>query len=199
MKEREMSGDGEGLNLGGKIRDLRERRRLTLQDLAAKTGLSEALLSEMEDNAIAPPVASLLKIARALGAGMAHFFRDDGAGVRISVTRRGDRVGIGSRPHHLQEGEVNYVYESLETKKPDKHMEPLFVEFLPMDTGDMLFTRHDGEEFVFVLEGTLEFRTDDRIEVLLPGDAIYFESGVNHGFRGLDGRPAKAVVVVWSR
>lgn len=199
MKEKETGGDGEGLNLGGKIRDLRERRRLTLQDLAAKTGLPESVLSEMENGAIVPPVASLLKIARALEAGMAHFFRDDGAGVQISVTRRGDRVGIGSRPHHLHEGAVNYIYESLETKKPDKHMEPLFVEFLPMDTGDMLFTSHDGEEFVYVLEGTLEFRTDSRIEVLLPGDALYFESGVNHGFRGLDHRQAKAIVVVWSR
>lgn len=198
MMEKEKSG-GEGLDLGGKIRGFREGRRLTLQDLAAKTGLSETVLSEMEDGTVVPPVASLLKIARALGAGMAHFFRDDGSGVRISVTRRGERVAIGGRPHHLHEKDVRYVYESLETKRPDKHMEPLFVAFLPMDTGDMLFTCHDGEEFVFVLEGTLEFRTDDRIEVLSPGDAIYFESGVNHGFRGLDGRPATAIVVVWSR
>ncbi|MGZ3607481.1 MAG: cupin domain-containing protein, partial [Syntrophales bacterium] len=62
-------------------------------------------------------------------------------------------------------------------------MEPLLVEFQPVDTGDMVFTNHEGEEFIFVLEGRLEFRTNDRVERLEPGDTIYFESDINHGFR----------------
>jgi len=78
-------------------------------------------------------------------------------------------------------------------------MEPLFVEFMPLETGDMVFTCHDGEEFVYVLEGKLEFRTDDRVDVLASGEALYFDSDQNHSFRGLDGRSARAIVVVWSK
>ncbi len=189
----------EGLKIGEKVRLLREKKHLTLQDLAAKTGMTKSVLSEIETDEIVPPVANLLKLSRALGVGMAHFFQEEGAGVKISVTRSTERLKIKSRPHHLHEGEINYVYESLETKKPEKNMEPLFVEFLSMDTSDMVFTSHDGEEFVYVLEGRLEFRTNDRVEMLSPGDTIYFESDVNHSFRGLDGKSAKAVVVVWSK
>jgi mannose-6-phosphate isomerase-like protein (cupin superfamily) len=77
-------------------------------------------------------------------------------------------VKVKRRPHH-REGEVDYVYESIEPKNPHKHMEPFLVEFQPMETGEMVFMSHEGEEFHFVLEGRLEFRTDDRVEVLYPG------------------------------
>jgi len=117
---------------------------------------------------------------------------------RLSVTRSGERVKVKRRPHH-REGEVDYVYESLEPKNPHKHMEPFLVEFQPMETGEMVFMSHEGEEFHFVLEGRLEFRTDDRVEVLYPGDSLYFESEMNHSFRSLDAKPAKAIVVVWNR
>jgi transcriptional regulator with XRE-family HTH domain len=189
----------EGISIGGKIKELRERRQLTMQDLAAKTALTKSVIAEIEQDEIVPPVATLLKLAKALGVGMADFFQEEGAGVKISVTRSSGRVRVKSRPHHLHAGEVNYVYESLETKKPGKSMEPLLVEFLPMETGDMVFTSHEGEEFTYVLEGSLEFRTNDRIEILSPGDTIYFESDINHSFRGLDGKSAKAIVVVWSK
>ena len=128
---------------------------------------------------------------------MAQFFEDEVADEKISLTRGGERMRLKRRPHH-HEGEVDYVYESLETRKPDKHMEPLLVEFQPMDTDDMVFVNHEGEEFLYVLEGTLEFRTDDRMEVLEPGDSIYFESDINHSFRSLSEKPAKALVVVWA-
>jgi len=60
----------------------------------------------------------------------------------------------------------------------------------------MVFMNHAGEEFLYLLEGTLEFRTDDRVEVLQPGDSLYFESDINHSFRSLEDGPAKAIVVV---
>ncbi len=63
----------------------------------------------------------------------------------------------------------------------------------------MVFTSHDGEEFTCVLEGRLEFRTNDRVEILEQGDTLYFESAQNHSFRSLDGKPARALVVVWNR
>jgi transcriptional regulator with XRE-family HTH domain len=197
MKE-EDSSTYEGLRIGNKIKELRERRQLTLHDLAAKTGLTKAVLSDIEENAIVPPVASLLKLAKALGVGMAHFFRDEAPAEQISVTRTGERVQVKRRPHH-REGEVDYIYESLEARMPGKHMEPLLVDFVPMEKADMVFTSHEGEEFLFLLDGKLEFRTNDRVETLSAGDALYFDSALNHSFRSLTDAPARAVVVVWSK
>jgi len=105
---------------------------------------------------------------------------------------------VERRPHQ-EKGEVNYRYESLETKKQDKHMEPFLVEFGNSETSEMVFMSHEGEEFLFLLEGKLEFRSVDRVEILNPGDTIYFESDLSHSFRCLGDEPARAVVVVWSQ
>ncbi|MEN6464056.1 MAG: XRE family transcriptional regulator [Syntrophaceae bacterium] len=192
------SDSSEGIGIGTAVKALRAKNHLTLDDLAAKTGLSKALLAEIEDGETIPPVATLLKLANALNVGMAAFF-ETGTGVEaVSVTRKGERARIKRRPHH-HEGEVDYVYESLETKKPGKHMEPFLVEFMPMETADMVFTSHEGEEFLYLLEGKLEFRSDERVEVLQPGDSIYFESERNHSFRSLGVKPSKALVVVWAK
>jgi len=185
------------LRIGGKVKELRQKKKYSLEDMATKTGLPKTVLSEIEAGAVVPPVATLLKLARAFGVGMAQFFEDEVVDEKISLTRSGERRRLKRRPHH-HEGEVDYVYESLETRKAGKHMEPLLVEFQPMDTDKMVFVNHEGEEFLYVLEGTLEFRTDDRIEVLEPGDSIYFESDINHSFRSLSEKPARALVVVWA-
>lgn len=188
----------EGVRIGAAVKALREKERLTVNDLAAKTGLSKTLLTEIEDGETIPPVATLLKLAGSFNVGMAAFFESGTEPETVSVTRKGERVRIKKRPHH-HEGEVDYVYESLETKKPDKHMEPFLVEFMPMETTDMVFTSHKGEEFLYLLTGKLEFRSDERVEVLQPGDSIYFESERNHSFRSLDGKPARGIVVVWAK
>ncbi len=188
----------EGLRIGRRVKDLRQKQSFTLQDIAAKTGLAKSLLSEIESGEIVPHVSTLLKLAKVLNVGMAAFFENGAVSEKISVTRRGERVRIKRRPHH-HEGEVDYTYESLETRKPGKHMEPLLVEFMPMEIPEMVFTSHEGEEFHYVLEGKLEFRTDDRVEILEPGDAIYFESDQNHSFRSLLKKSSKALVVVWSK
>lgn len=188
----------EGLAIGHRVRDIRLKKHITLQDLEAKSGLNKSLLTEIEKGEILPPVATLLKLSKALNIGMASFFEETAAGAKVSVTRKGERSRIKRRPHH-HEGEVDYIYESLETKKPDKHMEPFLVEFMPMETGNMIFTCHEGEEFHYVLEGRLEFRTDTVVEVLEPGDAVYFESDQNHSFRALGRKPARVVAVVWAK
>lgn len=188
----------EEFRIGGKIKDLRERNFYTLQDLAAKTGISKSVLNEIEKDEVMPPVATLLKLAKALNVGMAYFFKDEAPAEQISVTRAGERLSIKRRPHH-RDGEVDYIYESLEARMPGKHMEPLLVDFVPMETAEMVFTSHEGEEFLFLLDGKLEFRTNDRVESLSAGDALYFDSGLNHSFRSLTDVPARAVVVVWNK
>ena len=190
--------DVKALNLGSKVRELRLQKRYTLQDVAAKTGLSKPFLSQIENDHVVPPVATLLKLARALNVGLAYFFQDEAGKDKITVTRRHERVRVEKRPHH-RKGEVDYVYEALDTKKANKQMEPFMVEFPVQESSEMVFMNHEGEEFLHVLEGKLEFRSVDRVEVLEAGDSIYFESDLSHSFRCLGEEPTRAIVVVWNK
>jgi len=187
------------LRIGSKVRELREKRRYTLQDLATKSGLSKTLLADIESGDVIPPVATLLKLAKSLTVGMAYFFEEMDRDDKISITRKDEGVSIRRRPHHHEAGEVDYIYKALETKKVNKHMEPLLVEIQPLKTGDMVFVNHEGEEFLYILDGRVEFRTDDRREVLEPGDSIYFDSDINHSLRSLEGKTARLIGVIWNK
>jgi transcriptional regulator with XRE-family HTH domain len=189
--------DVKALKLGSKIRELRLKKNYTLQDVADKTGLSKPFLSQIENDHVVPPVATLLRLARAFNVNLAHFFQDEVGSDKIAITRHNERIRVEKRPHH-RKGEVNYVYETLETKKTNKQMEPFLVEFPVQDSSEMVFMNHDGEEFLHVLEGTLEFRSVSRVEVLESGDSIYFESDLSHSFRCLGEKAARAIVVVWN-
>jgi transcriptional regulator with XRE-family HTH domain len=185
------------LSIGSKIRELRQKRRYTLQDLSAKTGLSKPLLSQVENGHVMPPVATLLKIARALDVNISHFFQEEEREEKIAVTRVSERKRF-SRRAHQDPSEVGYLYESLELHKSSKHMEPLLVTFDVMGKKDMVFYSHEGEECVYLLEGELEFRTPAEVKTLKPGDCLYFESEVTHAFRGVGDQPARALIVVYT-
>lgn len=198
MSDQELQTAVRALQIGNKIRELREKKRYTLQELSSKTGLSKALLSQIENNRVIPPIATLLRLAKALDVSLSYFFQDEVKGRSVYVTRANERLRVDRRQHH-KEGEVNYIYEALETQKHDKHMEPFYVEFPPMDVEDLVFTSHEGEEFVYVLDGVIEFRTANTVLILNPGDSLYFDATQGHAFRSLREDTSKAVIVVWNK
>ena len=185
----------ETLALGNRVRELRQKKRYTLQDLSAKTGLPKPLLEQLEANQHNPPVASLFKIAKALEVDIAHFFQEEDQEVKVAVTRPEQRIQSFRRSHQ-QDGEVGYSYQSLEVHKAHKLMQPLLVSFDIMDKRDMVFVCHEGQECVYVLGGELEFRTPDEVQILHAGDCLYFDSDVPHSFRSLGETQAQALIVV---
>jgi transcriptional regulator with XRE-family HTH domain len=184
------------LNIGQKIRELRKGKAFTLQDLSGSTGLSKSLLSQIENEIVVPPISTLLKISRALDKDIAFFFQDPDNDTKVAVVRVFERERLDTKKLGRSDG--GYFYESLAYKKGRKSMEPFFVEFERKDEKDMPFYSHEGEEFMFVLEGNLEFRTTDDVYRLKPGDSLYFESDVPHSYRALGRNNAKAIVVVFS-
>lgn len=197
-EKKDISTPVERLRIGSKIRGLRRKNNYSLEGLAEKIDVKKSVLGKIEKDELVPPLGTLLKLSRTLDVSMAYFFDTEIAAEKIFITRNRDRVRVKVKPFY-QEGEVEYSYESLEPKNPNKHLEPFLVYFQPMEASDILYMSHEGEEFHFVLEGRLEFRTDDRVEVLEPGDSLFFESEMNHGFRALTEGPAKVIVVVWNR
>jgi transcriptional regulator with XRE-family HTH domain len=188
----------EDLGIGRKIRALRNARKLTLRELSERSGLSKPLLSQVENGRVVPPVATLLRIAKALETTISHLFQEEQREVRVSLTRAAERRPVGRRPHQAEDGGAGYAYESLEIHKARKSMQPLLVTFGVEEEGRMRYYSHEGEECVYLVSGRAEFRTAEGSWVLEPGDCLYFESDQPHAFRSLGEEPAKAFVVVYT-
>jgi len=184
------------LNIGRKIRELRKGKALTLQNLSHSTGLSKPLLSQIENQVVIPPISTLLKISRALEKDIAFFFQDPHSDRKIAIVRGSERERLDTREMGRPDG--GYFYESLAYKKTRKNMEPFLIEFETKDESEMSFYSHEGEEFIFLLEGSLEFRTRDDVYQLSPGDSLYFESDLPHAYRALGTGNARAVAVIFS-
>jgi transcriptional regulator with XRE-family HTH domain len=189
-------GGVKALNIGRKIRELRKRKGLTLQDLSRTTSLSKPLLSQIENQIVIPPISTLLKISRALEKDIAFFFQDPNNDPKVAIVRTFERERLDTRKLGRTDG--GYFYEALAYKKTRKTMEPFLVEFERKDQKAMSFYNHEGEEFIFLLDGSLEFRTRDEVVRLKAGDSLYFESDVPHAYRALGRRNAKAIAVIFS-
>jgi transcriptional regulator with XRE-family HTH domain len=185
------------LNIGTKVRQLRLKRGLTLQAVSDRTGLSKPSLSQIENNSGAPPIATLIKISNALGVKIGHFFQDAPDQQRLVVVRREARLEIEKLNHADRYAGIGYRYESLAHPMIDKRMEPFIVEIDPREVDQIPYNTHDGEDFIFVLNGRLEFRCTDQIIELEPEDSIYFDSSIPHGLRGI-GAPVRVMVVVFT-
>ncbi|MEJ2135868.1 MAG: XRE family transcriptional regulator [Desulfofustis sp.] len=181
------------LDLGNQVRKLRNKRSLTLQDLAGLTGLSKPNLSQIENNLVTPPIATLLKIATALGVPIGYFFQESHQERNMIVVRKEDRYGVAKGPHISH---IGYQYEPLAYPKIDKSMEPFIVEMEEREASDIVFNNHRGEEFLYVLHGCLEFCYGEDRVILAEGDSLYFDSIIPHGYRGIDG-PATTLVVIY--
>jgi len=184
------------LQIGMKIRRLRQERRMTLQDLAEGTGLSKPLLSQIENEQVIPPLATLLRIAKTFKVGLHSFFQEEGTSKCILV-KAGESRRLMRRPG----GSDNppYTYHSLAYGKKNRNLEPFLVDFDETVWRDELLVSHEGEEFLFLLEGELELHYAEQIMAMGPGDSVYYDSTEPHGFvvRG-EVRP-RAVAVIYSR
>ena len=185
------------LRLGEKIRKRRQERRLTLQELSEASGLSKPLLSQIENDQVTPPLATLLKIAKGLRVGIHFFFEEEGDRQKF-VLIRGDEGPMSTRrpKSDLTQG---YLYRPLAPGIRHKEIEPFLVEFQNAEWDDSYFYRHDGEEFIYLVEGELEFHYGEETMLLRPGDSIYYDSSELHGYVSIGEKKARAVAVLHSR
>ena len=185
------------LNIGRKIRKLRKDERLTLQDLSALSGLSKPLLSQIENDQVIPPLATLLKIAKGLKVGIHFFFEEEEDRQKFVLLRNADLKS--SRRRAGNDSPQSYLYHSLAPGMRHKSMEPFLVEFETGNWKDSLLYKHDGEEFIYLLSGELEFHYGKEIMTLKAGDSIYYDSSESHGYISLGSEKAKAVAVLYPK
>jgi quercetin dioxygenase-like cupin family protein/ribosome-binding protein aMBF1 (putative translation factor) len=164
-------------SVGQRVRKVREEKNLTMEDVAQRTGLDPEYLDRIETEQVSPPLGALIRIAKALDMKLGRFI-STGEVKPFTVVRKDERRAI-SRYTSAQEDQYGYTYESLAPDKKDRHMEPFVVTLVPSKARTDV-SSHDGQEFIYVLEGAMEVTLEDHTEVLYPGDSIYYDSNVPH-------------------
>ena len=185
--------------IGAKIRGQRQQRRLTLQELSELTGLSKPLLSQIENEQVVPPLATLLKISRGLKVDIHFFFEDEGNRQKLVLTH-GDELRPDLQRQAVNAANRPYTYHSLAQGMRHKHMEPFLVEVENSDWDEKLFFRHEGEEeFLYVLEGEIDLHYGSDIYRMKGGDSVYYDSSQPHGLISEGGSTARIVAVLYSK
>jgi transcriptional regulator with XRE-family HTH domain len=181
-------------NIGAKIKELRKARKLTLQSVATETGFSPALISQIENNNVSPPIATLSKLAHFFDVKISHFFEEEEDARRYEVVRVGERRVV-SRVISKDGKGHGYTYEALSVHNLNKKMEPFVVSVGGRSEDETMYS-HEGEEFLLILGGSAEMLlNDERIE-LGTGDAIYFDSSMRHRLLSLDGGEVQVLAIV---
>jgi transcriptional regulator with XRE-family HTH domain len=178
--------------IGNTIRELRHKHGLTIAEIADQTGISRGMLSKIENAQTATSLETLGKLAKALGISLSAFFRNydvPGGGAQIvksgegmEVVRRGTKRG---HTYHL------LAYD----QGPTKLFEPFLIT---MDDASEVFPtfEHLGVEFIYMLEGKIEYRHGQSTYLLEPGDALTFRGDIPHGPEKLVELPIRFLAII---
>ena len=162
------------------LRAVRRQRGLTLEQLAAQTGLTKSYLSKVERRQSTPSIAVALKVARALDVDVGRLFSDDEAREKIAV----DRAAAPGADR----------YQVLASGLLGKFMSPFVIRPTGGPSSDP-HPEHPGQEFVFVHAGRVELEYGDQTLTLGTGDSAYFDASISHKLRAISAGPAEVVVV----
>lgn len=178
--------------LGKRIQQHRVDKGLTLQELAERTGLTKGYLSKIENSEKAPPVSTLINLAKALNVSMSEIFGEIDERSPICLIKKVERRIIA------RDGSVfGYAYETLAHKFHNKKMEPYFLT-IPLAPKENVLFQHKGEEIVFVLEGTFKFFYGEKEFIVEDGDCMYFDSSIPHYPVCQGDKEAKCLIVIYT-
>ncbi len=189
-----VAADGRSLDhyLGNVVRTLRLKDKLTIAEVAAQAGISRGMVSKIENGQVSTSLETLSKIAQALGVSLAHLFRHYNipvggaqhvkAGEGMEVVRRGTKRG--------------HTYQLLAYDQgPKKTFEPFFIT---MDDASEVFPtfEHPGTEFIYLLNGRIEYRHGQQRYLMEPGDSLTFRGDIPHGPERLIETPIQLLSII---
>jgi transcriptional regulator with XRE-family HTH domain len=163
-------------DIGDRIRAIREEKGVSLDELSKLTGFDVTFLSRIEKGEIQPQLGTMIKLSKALDSAFGRLI--SGTGEKLySITRKSERRPASRST--TQTGKKHlYSYKSLAPGVKGRHMEALVVQLLTATEKDL--SVHDGEEFVFVLDGTVALEIGGERFELEPGDSAYYLSTTPH-------------------
>jgi quercetin dioxygenase-like cupin family protein/DNA-binding XRE family transcriptional regulator len=162
--------------IGKRIKTLREEKGVSLTELSNLTGFEVALLSSIESNEVQPQLGTVIKLSKALDAAFGRLV--SGVGNRLySITRKNEQKVV-SRSTSQKGSKQAYLYKSLAPEVKGRNMEALIVQL--NENPDSEMSIHDGEEFIYVLDGTVALTIGEDRHTLNPGDSVYYLSTTPH-------------------
>lgn len=176
--------------IGKRIKAFRTVKRITLEVLAQQTGFTKGYLSKVETSKKSPPVSTLGIIARALGVTISALLGEEAPRTSLCLVRRGER------PLIARDGTAfGYSYEAMAYRYPNKIMEP-FLLTLPVKPKKRTIYQHEGEEILFVIQGTMKFLHGNEEYIVHEGDCIYFDSSLPHWGESIGPEEVKCFMVI---
>jgi len=178
-------------SIGNRIQYVRKKKGLSLNDVAIKTGFTKSYLSQIENLKREPPISTLSKIAYVLDTDLSFLINGGMENLQtqsLTIVRNGEGKAVYG-PY----GDKGYLYKSLSYKKQDRLVDGYIItigsEFPPEPF------LHEGQELVYVLEGTQELIYDGKTYILEEGDCYLFDSNKPHYSRTLGDKPGKILMV----
>ena len=173
------------MHLGKKIRDLRFRRGLTVQQLAELSGLSKGFISQVENERTSPSLATLRDLARALNTSVAYLVVEDDSAPHI--VRESDRLkGTNGAPIHVE----------VLTAQPRRNLEILMTTIPPGGSARTERDYHHGEECVVCLEGLVTVSGGEHRIELKPGDSCHYDGRTPHAVENAGSGPARVMIAI---
>jgi electron transfer flavoprotein alpha subunit len=174
-------------NFGTKVRTLRESNHWTLETLAEKTGRTPEFIQQVENNEIAPSVSFLLRLSRALGVDPGTFLREEDK-----------KIILDQRAQAFVKRTKNYYYQTLTPNAESEHLRAFLVAIEPRQTHKPVAYKHEGEEFVFVMEGALELTLGKKVHKLKNGESLHFNSETSHKLKNVGNEKTQCLVVLYT-
>ncbi len=185
------------ITVGEKIKQIRETKKVSLEELASRSGMDITTIQKIEQEKNIPSLAPLVKIARALGVRLGTFL-DDSDSYGPVVVRSGEYQKGARFTSQSSEAREHLNFFSLAFDKAGRNMEPFIVEIEPGQKSDYMLSSHEGEEFIYVLEGEIEINYGKEVYRLAKGDSIYLDSIVLHNVHAGNSMSAKILAVVYA-
>jgi len=170
--------------IGERIKTLREEKGLSLDELSNLTGFDVTLLANIEANEVQPQLGTIIKLSKALESAFGRLV--SGVGDKLySITRRSEQKIVSRSTSQKGKRQV-YIYKSLAPEVKGRHMEALMVQL--EENPDKEVSVHEGEEFIYVLDGVVVLNIGEDVFELEPGDSAYYLSTTPHLVASKTGR-----------
>jgi transcriptional regulator with XRE-family HTH domain len=183
--------------IGAKIKNLRKSLDITTEELSKETNVSLDLINSIEKGEVVPSLTPLTKIAKALGVRLGTFL-DDAPQNGPCIVKNGDSNSVVYFSGEENQTDVSALeFHSLGAGKNDRHMEPFLID-VHTENGDFKLSSHEGEEFIFVLEGEVEIKYGQDSFIITKGDSIYYDSIIPHHLHSYNGEISKILAVVYT-
>ncbi|MDD7416207.1 MAG: cupin domain-containing protein [Treponemataceae bacterium] len=183
--------------IGAKVKLVRENRKLSIEDVSERTNLSVEQIESIESGKLVPNLTPLIKLARVLGVRLGTFMDDD-ENLGPVVTKAADKKEVTRFSDRGNAVSSDLDFYTLAQNKAGRHMDPFIIDIFPSSEEEVKLSTHEGEEFIYVLEGEVEIKYGKDTYHLSKGDSIYYESIVAHHVHSFGNENAKILAVVYT-